>query len=71
MEITLKIDGMMCSGCEKRVRNALMALSGVTAARHGARVSHEKGTAVVTTDGTVEKSALETAVLNQGYDIVG
>ena len=67
MEITLKIDGMMCSGCEKRVRNALMALSGVTAAE----VSHETGTAVVTTDGTVEKSALETAVLNQGYDIVG
>lgn len=67
MEITLKIDGMMCSGCEKRVHNALMALSGVTAAE----VSHEKGTAVVMTDGTVEKSALETAVLNQGYDIVG
>ena len=32
MEITLKIDGIMCSGCEKRVHNALMALSGVTAA---------------------------------------
>lgn len=66
MEFVLKIDGMMCGGCEARVRKALLAVPGVSAAE----VSHEKGTALVTADGGVELSALESAVINQGYDII-
>ena len=47
--ITLKIGGMMCGHCEKRVRDALEALPGVTACggqpygRHGGRHARSAG----------------------------
>ena len=66
MQITIKIDGMMCPHCEGRVKKALLAVEGVT----DADVSHERGDAVVTTafDNT---EALRAAVTDAGYDVVG
>lgn len=66
MEITLKIEGMMCPHCEARVKNTLEGISGVKSAV----VSHKTGTAVVTTD-TVTRETLVSAVENQGYKVVG
>lgn len=66
MEITLKIEGMMCPHCEARVKNTLEGIEGVKSAV----VSHKKGTAVVTTD-TVTRETLVSAVENQGYKVVG
>ena len=43
--MTLKVEGMMCGHCEARVKKALEEIDGVVSAE----VSHEKGTAVVTT----------------------
>ena len=43
MEVTMKIEGMMCGHCEAAVKKALEALPTV----ESAEVSHEKGTAVV------------------------
>lgn len=65
MEATIKIEGMMCSHCSQRVKNAIEAVSGVTEAI----VSHENGTAEVKGD-SFELSAVKTAVLNQGFDVI-
>lgn len=67
METTMKIEGMMCGHCEARVKKTLESIPGVISAE----VSHEKGTAVVKTDGTVKTETLKSAVEEQGYKVVG
>ena len=65
MEKTLKIEGMMCPHCEARVKGALEALEGVSAAV----VSHESGTAVVTLTAPVEDAVLKKTVEDAGYTV--
>ncbi len=66
MEITLRIEGMMCTHCSGRVKKVLEELEGVTSAD----VSHEKGTAVVMTDGRVSTELLKKTVEDQGYKVI-
>ena len=65
--ITVKVKGMMCEHCEKRVREALEALPAVTSAD----VSHEKGTAVVHSSEDIPTVKLKKAVEDAGYKYVG
>ncbi len=67
MTKTLKIEGMMCPHCEKRVQKALEALEGV----ESAVASHEAGTAVVTLSAPVADEALKKAVEDQDYEVRG
>ena len=67
MEITMKIEGMMCPHCEARVKKTLEAIEGVISAD----VSHERGEATVTAEEGVERKILDEAVSAQGYDVVG
>ena len=65
MEKTMKIEGMMCTHCEARVKKALEALAQV----ESAQVSHEAGTAVVTLSGEVANDVLKKAVEDQDYPV--
>ena len=67
MKKTMKIEGMMCAHCEARVKKALEALTEV----ESAEVSHEKGTAVVTFSGELADAALQKAVEDQDYKVLG
>ena len=67
MEITLKIEGMMCPHCEARVKKCLEKNENVISAT----VSHTEGRAVVSTNGSVDYSALKAIVEDAGYDVVG
>ena len=67
MTKTLKIEGMMCSHCEARVKKCLEEINGV----ESAEVSHEKGTAVVTLTDNVPFDTLKAAVEAQDYRVVG
>ncbi len=67
MEITVKIEGMMCVRCAGRVQKALEALPGVTAAR----VSHESGTAVISAEAPVAEEMIKETVQNAGYTFKG
>ena len=67
MQITLKIEGMMCPHCEGRVKRALEAVPGVTSAD----VSHVKGEAVVACSADVLRDTLVKTVTDAGYDVVG
>ena len=66
MTKTLKIDGMMCSHCEGRVKQSLEGLAQVSQAE----VSHEKGTAVVTLTAEVSNDVLKKTVEDQGYNVI-
>lgn len=65
MEKTMKIEGMMCTHCEARVKKALEALDHV----ENAQVSHEAGTAVVTLSADVANDVLKNAVEAQDYPV--
>lgn len=65
VEKTMTIEGMMCGHCEARVKKALEAVPGVTEAR----VSHEKGTAVVSASAQVADDVLKKAVEDQDYKV--
>ena len=65
MEKTLEITGMMCGHCEMAVKKALEAVDGV----ESADVSHEKGTAVVTSSKEVSNDVLKKTVEDKDYTV--
>ena len=67
MKKTLKVEGMMCTHCEARVKKALEAVPGV----ESAVADHDAGTAVVTLTAPVEDEALRAAVEAQDYKVLG
>jgi len=66
MEKTMKIEGMMCSHCEARVKKALESLKQV----EEAIVSHESGTAVVKLNKDVSDAVLKKTVEKEGYKVL-
>ena len=66
MELTLKVEGMMCPKCENRKKKALEAVAGV----EKAVVSHTDGTAVLT-GVALNAAVLKAAVEEAGYKVVG
>ena len=66
MEKSIKINGIMCSHCEMRVKKALEALPFI----EKAEVSHESGQADVTVQGAWDEAAVKSAVTDAGYEFV-
>ena len=67
MKKTIKIEGLMCSHCDARVKKALEAVPGVASAN----ADHEKGQAVVELSADVADDALKAAVEAQDYKVLG
>ncbi len=66
MEVTMKIEGMMCGHCEAAVKKALEAIPTV----ESAEVSHEKGTAVIRLSADTPFDVLKKAVEDKDYKVV-
>ncbi|MBQ7352636.1 MAG: heavy metal translocating P-type ATPase [Clostridia bacterium] len=66
MEITVKVEGMMCPHCEARVKNALLALDGAVSAE----ASHENKSATVIFSKEVDKQIVIDTIKNQGYNVI-
>ncbi len=66
MEITMKIEGMMCPHCEANVKKTLEEFAEV----REAVVSHKDGTARVTLDADLGVATLKKAVEDKGYKVV-
>lgn len=67
MKKTIKIEGLMCSHCDARVKKALEAVPGVASAN----ADHEKGQAVVELSADIGDDALKAAVEAQDYKVLG
>ena len=66
MQITMKIEGMMCPHCEANVKKTLEGFAEV----REAIVSHKEGTAIVTLDADLSVATLKKAVEEQGYKVI-
>ena len=66
MEKTMKIEGMMCPHCQRRVKKTLEALPQIAEAD----VSWQEGTAIVTLSQKVDIEVLKKAVEDQDYKVI-
>ena len=64
MQSILKVEGMTCGHCEKAVKNAVLAISGVT----GVAVDLGSKTVTVTHGESVTIEQIKNEIEEQGYD---
>jgi copper chaperone len=64
--INLNVSGITCGGCEKSIRNALMANDGVKEAT----ANHKTGVVAIEYDeGKIQQGQLKQAIENAGFDV--
>lgn len=64
-EIIIKVEGMMCNGCENRIQNALKTIEGV----ENVVANHTNGTVTVTSSNEVEEKALKEKIEDIGFEV--
>ncbi len=64
-EITIKVDGMVCSGCENRLKNALETINGVVKVM----ASHETGMVKITFHDELDSSLIEQKIEDIGFTV--
>ena len=65
-EINIKVSGMVCGGCENRVRNAISTIEGV----ESVTADHNTGKVVVLAKDEVKESEIEEKVEDIGFEVV-
>ena len=65
-EIKMKVNGMVCEGCENRVKNALSIIDGV----EKIEANHKIGIVTVILNKEIEKSVIEEKIDDLGFKIV-
>lgn len=65
-ETIIKVKGMVCGGCENRVKNALSQIEGVK----GVEASYKDGIVKVVASQNVEKKAIEETINDIGFEVI-
>ena len=65
-EIILNVKGMMCEGCENRVKNVVKNIEGVSEVT----ANHKTGEVKVVLNKNVEKIVIIEAIDDIGYEVV-
>ncbi len=60
------IKGMMCEGCENRVKNGLKTIDGV----NEVNANHKTGKVVISADEDVRLEELEEKIDDLGYEVI-
>ncbi len=64
-EITIKVQGMMCGGCENRVKNALKEFAGI----ESVEASHEEGTVKVISNEEISIDIIKEKIEDLGFEV--
>lgn len=65
-ETNLMVNGMMCGGCENRVKNAIKNIEGV----ENVAADHNTGKVIVISDNEVSEEIIKEALEDIGYKVV-
>lgn len=64
-ETIIKVEGMVCNGCENRVQNALKTIEGI----ENVVANHISGTVTVTSKSEVTISAMKEKIEDIGFKV--
>lgn len=64
-EMIIKVEGMVCNGCENRVQNALKTINGV----ENVVANHTEGTVTVTSNNEVKIDILKEKIEDIGFKV--
>lgn len=64
-EIVIKVEGMVCNGCENRVQNALKTIEGI----ENVVANHKNGTVIVTSKKEVKESVMKEKIRDIGFEV--
>lgn len=64
-KIQLKVNGMVCNGCENRVKNTLKNIDGITKVN----ANYKNGIVTILLKKDVEKNILIETIKNLGYEV--
>lgn len=64
-EIVLKVEGMMCGGCENRVKNALNEIEGI----ENVEANHKEGLVKITINKEISEDMLKERIEDLGYEV--
>ncbi len=65
-ETIIKVEGMVCTGCENRVQNALKTIEG----RESVEANHKEGTVKVISTNEVTENAMKEKIEDIGFDVI-
>lgn len=65
-ETIIKVEGMVCNGCENRVKNALKNIQGV----EDVDANHTTGTVIVTSKEEVSENIMKEKIEDIGFEVV-
>ena len=65
-EINLKVEGMECAGCEKRIQNAVSNIKGVKEVK----ANHENGVVVITAKDGVNVEEIKNKINDLGFEVI-
>lgn len=61
----IKVEGMVCNGCENRVQNALKTIEGIETVV----ANHTEGTIMITSKNEVEVSTMKEKIEDIGFEV--
>ena len=64
-ETIIKVEGMVCNGCENRVQNALKTIDGI----ENVVADHNKGTVTITTNSSVDEKTMKEKIEDIGFEV--
>ena len=64
-ETIIKVEGMVCNGCENRVQNALRTIKGV----ENVNADHVNGVVIVSSSNEVEEKSLKEKIQDIGFKV--
>ena len=64
-ETTIKVKGMMCEGCENRIKNALGEVEGIKEVE----ANHNTGLLKITSTDEVKKEDMEETIEDIGFEV--
>lgn len=64
-ETTIKVKGMMCGGCENRIKNALGEVEGIKEVE----ANHNTGLVKITSTDEVKKEDMEETIEDIGFEV--
>ena len=65
-EIILIVNGMMCGGCENRVKNAIKNIEGV----ENVTADHNTGKVIIISNNEVSEEIIKETLEDIGYEVV-